>query len=161
MEDKPEKEKQNLEDLDRILKGKESDIKESLDDDSRSALEFARKMKELREKPSKEFVENLNGESPRIISMFKSIQPEMDDDHTIRLHLTNAAQKDIFIQNYKQRLSGFMENKFLISELDIETSVDLSETNELLYTDEQKYNFLLSKYPALKDFSKAFNLDIP
>jgi DNA polymerase-3 subunit gamma/tau len=109
----------------------------------------------------KEFVENLKGEGPRIISMFKSIRCEMEDEHTVRIHLTNAAQKDLFIQNYKQKLSGFMEKKFLLRELDIETSVDLSETNELLYTDEQKYNYLLSKYPVLKEFKKTFNLDIP
>jgi DNA polymerase-3 subunit gamma/tau len=109
----------------------------------------------------KEFVDHLRGEGPRIVSMFKSIRPEMEDDHTIRIHLTNAAQKDLFIQNYKPKLSGFLENKFLSNELDIETSVDLSETNELLYTDEQKYNYLSSKYPVLKDFKKTFNLDIP
>jgi DNA polymerase-3 subunit gamma/tau len=109
----------------------------------------------------KEFIENLKGEGPRIISMFKSIRCEMEDEHTVRIHLTNAAQKDLFIQNYKQKLSGFMEKKFLLQELDIETSVDLSETNELLYTDEQKYNYLLSRYPVLKEFKKTFNLDIP
>jgi DNA polymerase III subunit gamma/tau len=107
-----------------------------------------------------EFVDSLKGEGTRIISMFKSIRPEMEDEHTIRIHLSNAAQKDIFIQNYKPKLTGFLENKFLISDLDIETSVDLSETNELLYTDEQKYNYLQAKYPVLKDFKKAFNLDI-
>ncbi len=109
----------------------------------------------------REFVENLRGEGPRIISMFKSIRCEMEDGHTVRIHMTNAAQKDLFIQNYKQKLSAFMEKKFLIRELDIETSVDLSETNELLYTDEQKYNYLLSKYPVLREFKKTFNLDIP
>ncbi len=52
-----------------------------------------------------------------------------------------------------------MENRFLVTDLDIETSVDLSETNEVLYTDEQKYNYLQTKYPILKDFKKTFNLD--
>ncbi len=107
-----------------------------------------------------EFVDSLRGEGTRIVSMFKSIHPEVEDEHTIRIHLSNAAQKDIFVQNYKPKLIGFLENKFLVSELDIETSVDLSETNELLYTDEQKYNYLQAKYPVLKDFKKAFNLDI-
>jgi len=107
-----------------------------------------------------EFVDSLKGEGPRIVSMFKSIQPEVEDEHTIRIHLSNAAQKDIFIQNYKPKLIGFLENKFTVSELDIETSVDLSETNDLLYTDDQKYNYLQAKYPVLKDFKKAFNLDI-
>ena len=47
-----------------------------------------------------------------------------------------------------------------MSEIDIETTVDLSETNDLLYSDDQKYNYLVTKYPALKDMKKAFNLDI-
>jgi DNA polymerase III subunit gamma/tau len=107
-----------------------------------------------------EFIENLKGDSPRIVSMFKSIKPEMEDEHTIKIHLSNAAQKDLFVLNYKPKLLSFLENKFVISELDIETAVDLSETDELLYTDEQKYNYLQQKYPALKDFKKTFNLDL-
>lgn len=107
-----------------------------------------------------EYVETINGDGPRIISMFKSIKPEMEDEHTIRIHLNNAAQKDLFVQNYKPGLLNFLENKFIVSELEIETAVDLSETEDLLYTDEQKYNYLQNKYPALKDFKKSFNLDL-
>jgi DNA polymerase-3 subunit gamma/tau len=107
-----------------------------------------------------EFIENLKGEGPRIISMFKSIQTEMEDEHTIKIHLNNAAQKDLFVLNYKPRLISFLENKFVVSELDVETAVDLSDSDELLYTDEQKYNYLQNKYPVLKDFKKTFNLDL-
>jgi hypothetical protein len=42
----------------------------------------------------------------------------------------------------------------------IETTVDLSDNNEILYSDEQKYNYLVNKYPDLKEFKKSFNLDI-
>ena len=107
-----------------------------------------------------EFIDTLKGEGTRIISMFKAIKPELEDDHTIKIHLSNAAQKDIFNQNYRQKLINFLEDKFLVSELDIETAIDLSDTNELLYTDEQKYNYLQNKYPALKNFKKTFNLDL-
>jgi len=92
--------------------------------------------------------------------MFKSIKPEVENDQTIKIHLSNAAQKDTFVQNYKQRLITFLENKFILSGIDIETIVDLSETNEILYTDEQKYNYLFTKYPILKEMKKSFNLDI-
>jgi DNA polymerase-3 subunit gamma/tau len=108
----------------------------------------------------KEFIQTLNEEGPRIVSMFKSIVPEMEDEQTIKVHLSNAAQKDIFIQNYKQRLLNFLGDNFFDKVLEIETSVDLSETNELLYTDEQKLAYLQKKYPILKDFKKTFNLDI-
>jgi DNA polymerase III alpha subunit (gram-positive type) len=108
----------------------------------------------------KEFTENLKGEGARIMSMFKTIKPEIEDENTIILHLSNAAQKDIFIQNYKPKLLNFLENRFMVSELEIETTIDVAETNELLYSDEQKLNYLQNKYPVLKDFKKAFNLDI-
>ncbi len=106
-----------------------------------------------------EFVDSLKGEGTRIVSMFKSLKPELEDEHTIRIHLSNAAQKDLFVQNYKPKLISFLENKFTLQELEIETTIDLAETNDLLYTDEQKYNYLQAKYPVLKDFKKTFNLD--
>jgi len=106
------------------------------------------------------FTDGLKGDGTRIISMFKSITPELEDEHTVMIHLSNAAQKDLFVQNYKQRLMSFLENKFLVTELEIETTIDQSETNEIIYSDDQKYNYLQAKYPILKDFKKTFNLDI-
>jgi DNA polymerase III subunit gamma/tau len=112
------------------------------------------------EKAWTEFKEQLRGEGTRVVSMFNSIKPDIENDQLIRIHLSNAAQKDLFALNYKQRLSGFLASRFDMKEVDIETAVDLSETNEILYSDEQKFNYLVSKYPVLKDFKKAFNLDI-
>lgn len=107
-----------------------------------------------------EFTDTIKGESPRIISMFKSVQPELDDVNTIKIHLNNAAQKDLFVLNYKQRLLNFLEKRFIVTALDIETLVDMTESDDLLYSDEQKFNHLQNKYPALKDFKKTFNLDL-
>lgn len=112
------------------------------------------------EKAWSDFTEHLKGEGPRIISMFKSVKTEVENDQVIKIHLNNAAQKDLFVQNYKQRLSGFLSKRFRTKGIEIETIVDLSESNEILYTDEQKYNYLVNKYPDLKDFKKSFNLDI-
>ncbi len=92
--------------------------------------------------------------------MFKSVSTELENDQVIRIHLSNAAQKDLFVQNYKQKLVTFLNRRFKTGEFEIETVVDLTETTEMLYSDEQKYNYLSSKYPELKDFRKAFNLDI-
>ncbi len=107
-----------------------------------------------------EFTDLLKGEGTRIVSMFKSIKPELDNDNIIRIHLSNAAQKDIFVQSYKHRLADFLNTKFDIKDIDIETIVDLSENNDILYSDEQKYNYLVKKYPKLKDLKRAFNLDM-
>ena len=107
-----------------------------------------------------DFTEQLKGEGTRIVSMFKSIKPELENDQIIRIHLSNAAQKDMFIENYKQKLFTFLSNRFIMKDIDIETVVDISETNEILYSDDQKYSHLVTKYPVLKDLKKAFNLDI-
>ena len=107
-----------------------------------------------------EFVDQLNGEGSRIISMFKTIKPEVENNQTIRIHLSNATQKDTFIQNYRQRLISYLQSKFILPVVDIETSVDITEANDILYSDEQKYNYLFNKYPVLKEMKKNFNLDI-
>jgi len=111
------------------------------------------------DKAWKEFTDNLKGDGTRIISMFKNVTTEIENDQNIRIHLSNAAQKDLFVHNYKQKLVSFLNRRFGLKDIDIETVVDLSETNEILYSDEQKFTYLISKYPGLKDFKKAFNLD--
>jgi hypothetical protein len=112
------------------------------------------------EKAWYEFTDLLKGDGARVISMFKTIKTEVDNDHVIKIHLSNAAQKDLFVQNYRQKLVSFLNKRFKSHDIDIDTIVDLSDTNEILYSDEQKYNYLVSKYPELKDLKKAFNLDI-
>jgi DNA polymerase III subunit gamma/tau len=112
------------------------------------------------EKVWQEFLDQLNGEGTRIISMFKSVKPEVENDQTIKIHLSNATQKDTFVQNYKQKLMSFLESKFVLNGVDIETVVDLQDTTDILYTDEQKFNYLFNKYPVLKEMKKNFNLDI-
>ncbi|MBK8883673.1 MAG: hypothetical protein IPN67_15210 [Bacteroidales bacterium] len=69
-------------------------------------------------------------------------------------------KKDTFIQNYKQRLINYLHNRFLLSAIDIETTIDSTESSDILYTDEQRYNYLFNKYPVLKEMKKNFNLDI-
>jgi DNA polymerase-3 subunit gamma/tau len=107
-----------------------------------------------------DFTGEVVSDGPRVASMFKSIKPEFQNDNIIILHLSNAAQKDMFNQNYKQKMINFLEIRFRSGKIDIDTVVDLSEANDILYSDEQKYNFLSSKYPIIKEMKKNFNLDI-
>jgi DNA polymerase-3 subunit gamma/tau len=107
-----------------------------------------------------QFKDTLKGEGNRIISMFNAIQPEVENGSTIKIHVSNAALKDLFVQDYKQRLVNFLEPRLNIAAFDIETIVDLSESNEIMYTDDKKkFNYLVSKYPSLSTIQKAFNLD--
>lgn len=107
-----------------------------------------------------DFTAEVVSDGPRVASMFKSIKPELQNDNAVIIHLSNAAQRDMFDQSYKQKMLNFLESRFRTSKMDIETVVDLSEVNDILYSDEQKYNFLSSKYPIIKEMKKNFNLDI-
>jgi DNA polymerase-3 subunit gamma/tau len=106
-----------------------------------------------------QFIEEVKPDGIRVASMFSSIRPEVHPDMTISLHMTNAAQRDIFVKNYKPRLITFLERKFGNRGLNIEAVVDTTETEGIIYSDEQKYNHLVSKFPAMKEMRKAFNLD--
>ena len=108
----------------------------------------------------KDFVDDVSSDGTRIASMFKTIKPEYCEENKILLHLSNAAQRDMFDLNYKQRLMSYLSVRFRTMDMIIETIVDLSEENGIIYSDEQKYSFLSSKYPIIKDMKKAFNLDI-
>jgi len=107
-----------------------------------------------------EFNDQLKGEGTRIVSMFKTIKPEIESDQVLKIHLSNATQKDTFILNYRQRLINFLEGRFIMNGIEIETTIDLVVTDDILYTDEQKYTYLFNKYPILKEVKKTFNLDI-
>jgi hypothetical protein len=43
---------------------------------------------------------------------------------------------------------------------DVETTVDQAEASEMIYSDEQKYNYLFNKYPILKELKRSLNLDL-
>ncbi len=62
MKDNTEENREFLENLDKVLKGREEEVTGQMDDDTRSALDFAQKMASLRETPSGEFAENLKAQ---------------------------------------------------------------------------------------------------
>ncbi|HOK25039.1 MAG TPA: DNA polymerase III subunit gamma/tau [Bacteroidales bacterium] len=107
----------------------------------------------------KKFTETVKNEGPRVSGMFKSLKVEVHKDKLVTIHLNNIAQKELFNRNYKQRLLAFMEEYYGKDFFEIETVVDPVESEDIIYSDEQKYQFLTSKYPAIKDIRKKFNLD--
>ena len=106
-----------------------------------------------------EFKKENSNDSPRVAGMLKSIISEVHGDNSITLHLSNTAQCDMFNQNYKQKLSAFLEKQFYTAGLTITTVVDTVDTGGIIYSDEQKYNYLTGKFPAIIEIRKAFNLD--
>ncbi|NMC41823.1 MAG: DNA polymerase III subunit gamma/tau, partial [Bacteroidales bacterium] len=111
------------------------------------------------EKVWKSVCEKFRGEGPRISGMFKSIKHEVHDDNVVTLHLNNIPQRDFFNNNYKLKVISMLEEVFGRASFTMEVVVDNSESDGIIYSDEQKYNFLSSRYPMIKELRKTFNLD--
>ena len=105
------------------------------------------------------FADMIKNDSPRIAGMVNTIRPELGSDQTIIFHINNEDLKETFIQNYKSKLFNYLSEKLKNNSIVIEVVVDQVESNDILYTAEQKYNHMAEKHPVLKDLKKSFNLD--
>jgi DNA polymerase-3 subunit gamma/tau len=105
------------------------------------------------------FANEIKEESPRISVTLSSVPPVLQEDKTIVLKLDNTALKEAFDHNFKARLENHLRTVLQNSLLKLETTVEATERGEILYSNEQKFNHLASKNPALRDLKKTFNLD--
>ena len=80
MKDNNDKDKELLDNLNRILEGREDEVPKSKDEDTRSATEFAQKMASMREKPSDGFSENLKAELIHRLAEQETKQESQDQE---------------------------------------------------------------------------------
>jgi len=105
------------------------------------------------------FAVKVKEESPRISVTLSSVTPDLLADNTVELRLDNTSLKELFDHNFKARLEHYLRETLQNSSLCLRTTVGATERGEILYSDEQKFNHLAVKNPALKDLKKTFNLD--
>ena len=105
------------------------------------------------------FAEKIKDESPRIYNSLVAVTPETGTDKSVRLRLDNMSLKETFDHNFKSRMEHHLKTVLKNSSVTIDTIVESTERSDILYTDEQKLNFITSKSPAVKELRKTFNLD--
>lgn len=105
------------------------------------------------------FAIQVKEESPRIAVTLSSVIPDLLPGNTVILKLDNSALKELFDHSFRARLEHYLRENLQNSSLNLQTTVGATERGEILYSDEQKFNHLASKNPALKDLKKTFNLD--
>jgi DNA polymerase-3 subunit gamma/tau len=87
------------------------------------------------------------------------VTPDLLADNTVELKLDNTSLRELFDHSFRARLENYLRETLQNSSLCLRTTVGTTERGEILYSDEQKFNHLASKNPALKDLKKTFNLD--
>jgi DNA polymerase III subunit gamma/tau len=112
---------------------------------------------ELFSKKFQEYLNNLKTENPRMYTTLQ--QNPVIVDNNITFNMSNSAQVDEFNKIIKPDLINFLRKELGIYRILIQTSVDEYNEKKKIYTDQDKYKFLLSKNPDLGKFQQKMNLD--
>lgn len=109
----------------------------------------------------KEFAESISKQMPRMHQVLVSHLPEKIDDFILLIKLDNTSQQKDFAEKIQARLSGFLIQKLELQQIEIKIEVveELS-TQNLIYTSQDKYNYLAEQNESIHTLRKIFNLDI-
>ena len=77
----------------------------------------------------------------------------------IRINLDNTLQVG-YLTELKPELLGYLRNELQNSQIQLEHTVTQQEVKKMIYSSQDKYNFLAEKNPALHELRKVLNLDV-
>lgn len=108
-----------------------------------------------------DFIERFSGDGPRFSSMMKTAVPRYDENKkTIFFEFSNSDQRDLFVNNYKQKLLAIINQRGGNNGIELVVEVESTEKKEIIYSDTQKLQFFQSRYPNIKEFIREFHLTI-
>ncbi len=81
------------------------------------------------------------------------------DGTIIRLTLDNTLQVGV-LNDFKLELVSYLRSQLQNSQLQLEHVVNLQDVKKMIYSPQDKFNFLAEKNPALHDLRKALNLEV-
>ena len=81
------------------------------------------------------------------------------DGTTIHLTLDNTLQVG-FLTELKPDLLGYLRTELQNSQIQLEHKVTVQEVKKMIYSSQDKYNYLAEKNPALHELRKVLNLEV-
>lgn len=82
----------------------------------------------------------------------------MKGDSVVKIKLTNTVQQPI-LEGIRTELVQYLRGKLSHNQISLEAELIKLEEKDLIYTASEKFNFLVEKYPALKELKNALGLD--
>lgn len=79
-------------------------------------------------------------------------------ENTILLNLTSPLQEDL-INEYRTEIVQFLRSNLKNKQLNITTRLVKAEARKMIYTPQEKFNYLAEKHPALLVLKDKFSLD--
>jgi DNA polymerase III subunit gamma/tau len=108
-----------------------------------------------------EFADSIQYEMPRLYQAIKVKQPEKDSENLYKVKVDSELQKLEFQEKLASNLITFIRNK--VNNALIEFRFEVAEANEpkkLIYSANDRYNFLLDLNKDLTLLKQTFNLDL-
>ena len=81
------------------------------------------------------------------------------NDTVIHITLDNTLQVD-FLTEVKPELLGYLRDKLQNGKIQLEHTVTQQEMKKMIYSSQDKYNFMADKNPVLHELRKVLNLDV-
>ena len=85
-------------------------------------------------------------------------KPELINSNLIVFKLNSNSQKKEILET-KVELLSFLKNKLKNNLIEIKIELTKKESKELLYTDQEKLNYMLKKNPELENMIKSLDLE--
>lgn len=107
-----------------------------------------------------EFVELLRMDKPRMYNALRDQLPVLGENLEIIFRMNNTSQQDVFNTEVRIELLKFMRRELQNSSIQISTFVKPVENEKtLLYSPEDKFEYMQKKNPELQKFRQQMNLD--
>jgi DNA polymerase-3 subunit gamma/tau len=81
------------------------------------------------------------------------------DGTVIRINLDNTLQVG-YLTDLKPDLMGYLREQLQNSQIQLEHTVTLQEVKKMIYSSQDKFNFMAEKNPALLELRKVLNLEV-
>ena len=79
-------------------------------------------------------------------------------ENVIEIKLTNAVEQPI-LEGVRTDLLQYLRTQLKNQFLSLEAKLIQMESNEMIYTDRERFNYLVGKYPHLKKLQERLGLD--
>jgi len=108
----------------------------------------------------KEYADMLQSDRPRMAIILRNREPVLEEGYRISLLLDNAAQMQEFDNNIRNGLLDFLKKELRNSFIHIYSRLEKNDNGKkVLYTPEERFQYLSRKNPALNKLRQQFNLD--
>lgn len=108
----------------------------------------------------REFVDNIRIEKPRMFNALKDQDPKLGENFEVIFEMNNTSLQDVFNKEVRIDLLKFLRRELHNSDIQINIVIKPQEPGKsLLYTSEERYEYLSKKNPELTKFKQQMNLD--